>query len=162
MSGPETAAPEPGPPEAGNGTGDGTGSGTGDGPEDQVTAGGCVLLLAVVLLVMGLLGLAAGALFANIGPSDPDLDEVRCGDDVMARGDTCIVFGGGPEDGGSYEEVADQQRGQARTHAANHRRASVALRTGGFLLAASLVLYVAGYATLARGERRRRAHDPSG
>ena len=69
-----------------------------DNPENDVTAGGCVALLALLVLVAGLLGVAIGGFFALAAPSKPDPDNVRCGDDIMAPGDTCIAFGGGPDE----------------------------------------------------------------
>lgn len=127
-----------------------------ESPDNDLTAGGCLVFVALLVLVAGLLSLAAGGVLAHVGPSKPDPDNVRCGDAVMVRGDTCIAFGGGPEDGGSYREVADQQRRQAHTHDVNHRRASAAMRTGGVLVAIALGLYVLGYLALKGQERRRR------
>jgi hypothetical protein len=124
-------------------------------PDDEVTTGGCLLLVAVLLLGVGVLALAASAFFAHVGPSEPDPDTVRCGDEVMRRGDTCIAFGGVEGDGGDYADMAEQQADQGRTHRANHDRASTTFRVGGALLAIGVVLYVAATLTLTRRERRR-------
>lgn len=127
----------------------------GEDPEGEVTAGGCLVLVAFVALAAGLLALAVGGFFAHAGPSAQDPDNVRCGDDIMERGDTCLAFGGGPDEGGSYDEVADQQRRKARTHRISHQRSSTAFRTGGALVAVALGLYVIGFVALKREERRR-------
>lgn len=134
---------------------------------DGDTPGTWVSFLGLLAVIAALLSFAAGGIFVWIAPSKPDLDAVRCGDDVMRSGDTCLVFGGDTDDegfdeGGDLAEMRANQQEQARSHDTNHRRAGTAFRVGGGLLAAGLALVVVGLVITSLVQRRRtRAGAPT-
>lgn len=122
-------------------------------------ATGVVVLVAIAALVAALVALGLGGVFVWAAPSLPDAEVVQCGDDVMGRGDQCIVFGGdtddtGYDEGGDYSEMRANQEDQARHHRTLHHRASLAFRTGGILFAIAVVLYLVGVVIGTRHQRR--------
>lgn len=122
-------------------------------------ASGVVVLAAIAASIAALVALALGGVFVWAAPSMPDAGAVRCGDDVMDRGDECIVFGGdtddtGYDEGGDYSEMRANQEDQARHHRTLHHRASLAFRTGGVLFAIAVVLYIVGVVIGTRHQRR--------
>jgi hypothetical protein len=99
-----------------------------------------VMLLAIVSLVLG-------AVFTGRANTyDPDV--VKCGDEVMSQGDTCLGIGGDSNEGtGSYDEVkADQDS----NHEVDQIVGPVGLGAGGVLLILGIALIVARRRALAR------------
>jgi hypothetical protein len=125
------------------------------------TAGTWVGFAGILALGAAIVSFAIGGVFVWVAPSEPDLDAVRCGDEVMSPGDTCLAFGGdtddeGIDEGGDYVTMRENQRAQLRLHRDGHRRASVAFRTGGVLLAVAAAFLAVGLTTDRLLQRRRR------
>jgi hypothetical protein len=119
--------------------------------------GSWAMMLGVLCLIVALLAYGFGAWQRSRANSyDPEV--VRCGEDVMSPGDTCLNFGGGG--GGDYAQMRERQEA-TREAAQNFSRTGMrvvrpALVSGVVLLALGVVELRIRKRTLAR--RRSGAH----
>ena len=125
------------------------------------SAGTWVSFAGILALIAAFVAFAVGGFFVWAAPSDPDPDVVRCGDDVMRPGDTCLAFGGDPDDegideGGDYGEMRADRERQARRHDDAHGSASAAFHIGAILLPVAVLLVVVGLVVTALQQRQRR------
>jgi hypothetical protein len=125
------------------------------------SAGTWVSFAGILALIAAFVAFAVGGFFVWAAPSDPDPDLVRCGEDVMRPGDTCLAFGGDPDDegideGGDYGEMRADRERQARRYDDAHGSASAAFHIGAILLPVAFLLVVVGLVVTALQQRPRR------
>ena len=84
-----------------------------------------------IVMLVAIAGLLLGGLFTyRASTYDPSV--VKCGDEVMAQGDTCVAYGGDSDTGtGSYDEVKADQDASNRV---NQIVGPIALGVGGLFL----------------------------
>jgi hypothetical protein len=100
-----------------------------------------------IVMLLGIVGLVLGGVF-TVRASNYDPNVVKCGEEVMSQGDTCIGVGGDSDQGtGSYDEVkADQES----NHQVDQIVGPIALGLGGLFLVLGVVGIVARRRALSR------------
>lgn len=91
-----------------------------------------------ILLIVALLAFGLGVLQQSRAERyDPNV--VRCGDDIMSRGDTCLDFSG--DGGGDYDEMQAQQDANNETGTSVGR---ISLIVAPVTLALAVLLFAVG------------------